>query len=278
MNPVDLVRRALAPAQGGSGRARAAVIGTILVVSIAATCVRLGLWQLDRLEQRRTRNELATERMAQPPIDAERLAADSASAAYRRLRLTGSCEGEPIVLAARSRHGAPGVHLLCRFRTRGGRDLLLDRGWLHSADARTVDPSRLATVPRDTTLEALAIPFPEGSTTTRAGGGERTLQQDDAGVALGEPAPRVIYRMNRAQAVAVTGVELPAWYAQALGSDDRIPVPADPPDLGEGPHFGYAVQWFSFAAIGLIGWILLLARRSDPSRGTVHTARRPVDP
>ena len=278
MNAVDLVGRAFAPAQGACGRTRAAVIGTVVVLLIAATCIRLGLWQLQRLEERRARNALAAERMARPPVDADRLTADSASAAYRRMRLTGSCEGEPIVLAARSRHGAPGVHLLCRFRTTGGRDLLLDRGWVHSADARTVDRSHLAVMPRDTTLEALAIPFPEGSGTMRAGGGERTLQQDDAGVALGEPAPRVIYRMNRAQAVAVTGIELPTWYAQAVGPADRMPVPADPPDLGEGPHFGYAVQWFSFAAIGLIGWILLLARRGDSSRGTVRSAELPVDP
>ena len=278
MNPVDLVRRALAPAQGASGRARGVVIGTIVVLVVAATCVRMGLWQLDRLEQRRTRNALATERMGRPPIDADGLAADSASAAYRRIHLTGSCDTEPIVLAARSRHGAPGVHLLCRFRTTGGRELLLDRGWVHSLDARTVERAQLASVPRDTTFEALAIPFPEGTSTLRGGGGERTLEEGDAGVAIGEPAPRVIYRLNRAQAMAVTGIDLPTWYAQALGPSDRIPTPADPPDLGEGPHFGYAVQWFSFAAIGLIGWILLVARRGVPARGATRTGETSIDP
>ena len=70
----------------------------------------------------------------------------------------------------------------------------------------------------------------------------------------------------------MTGDELPAWYAQALGPADVIPVPDDPPDLGEGPHLGYAVQWFSFASIALIGWLVLMVRRPRNPRnpGTNH--------
>jgi len=36
--------------------------------------------------------------------------------------------------------------------------------------------------------------------------------------------------------------------------------------LGEGPHLGYAVQWFVFFIIGLIGYPLVLVRlaREDP--------------
>ena len=251
MNPYDLVRRALARAQDGAGFTRPVVIGTIVVVLVAATCIRLGLWQLDRLEQKRARNHVAAARMAEAPTDVDRLRADDGDAAWRRIRLTGSCEGGTIVLAARSRHGSPGVHLLCRFRTAGGRVLLLDRGWLPSADARSVEPEQLAAAPRDTTLEAFAIPFPEG--------------------AARPASAAVIYRLNRAQAVAATGVELPGWYAQATGPNDVLPVPADPPTLDEGPHLGYAVQWFSFAAIGLIGWIVLVARRGPPRRGTTRT-------
>jgi cytochrome oxidase assembly protein ShyY1 len=44
--------------------------------------------------------------------------------------------------------------------------------------------------------------------------------------------------------------------AQASGLPRRIP----PPALDEGPHFSYAVQWFTFTAIGLIGWPLLLRK------------------
>jgi surfeit locus 1 family protein len=258
-----LVRVGHARAQGAAGYTRAGIIGTMIVLSVAIVCVRLGFWQLDRLEQRRGRNALVAQRMAAPAVDIDRIDQGD-SAVYRRVVATGSCEGEPIILAARSRHGSPGVHLLCAFRTAGGRLVLLDRGWLPSADARTVQPARLAGAPRDTSIEALLVPFPPGEAVARSDS-ERTLEVESSGVELAEPDPPVIYRLNRAQASATLGMELPAWYAQLSGPTDRLPVPADPPDPGDGPHFGYAVQWFSFALIGLIGWLVLYRRRGHRS-------------
>ena len=263
MKSYGLVRRRLTAAQGERGATRAGVIGTLLVLAVAATCVRLGLWQLDRLEERQARNAVAEARMALPPVDADALPLDTAGAAYRRIRLAGSCPADHLILAARSRHGSPGVHLLCLFRTAAGRDVLLDRGWLPSADARTVDPGHLVSVPQDTLIEALAIPFPRGES-ARPVAAEPTIALDAAGVELTEPGPRVIYRLNRAQASAATAVSLGGWYAQAIGPAGVLPVPAETPDLGEGPHLGYAVQWFSFAAIALIGWIAIVARRRSP--------------
>jgi len=115
-------------------------------------------------------------------------------------------------------------------------------------------------------VAALAMPFPEGRDVLRSTGPDRAIEHGSGGVALGEPAPPVIYRLNHVQAEAVTGTTLPTWYAQAVGPQDALPIPADPPDLGEGPHLGYAVQWFSFAAIGLIGWLVIVARRQVPPR------------
>ena len=262
---MGLVRRVAGVAQDRGGWTRAGVVGSVFVFLVAAACIRLGVWQLDRLEQRRAVNALAATRMSQPPVGADELS-DGAVAAWRRLRLTGSCEGDPIVLAARSRHGAPGAHLLCRFRTAAGRLVLLDRGWVGSADARTVPPEVFARAVRDTTIEALAVPFPPGSATTGATDAAPSLEESEGGVRFGAPAPRVIYRLNRTQAEAVVGTQLPPWYAQALGPDTAPPIPSPLPDLSEGPHLGYAVQWFSFAAIGLIGWLLLVVRRKSSAR------------
>ena len=38
-------------------------------------------------------------------------------------------------------------------------------------------------------------------------------------------------------------------------------VPVDPPELTEGNHFSYALQWFSFAIIAGVGLVVLI--RSD---------------
>lgn len=256
----NLVRRGTVAAQGGA--TRAGVIGTLLVLVVAATCVRLGFWQLDRLQQRRDLNALTATRLTAAPVEVADLPPDSAGAVWRRVRLAGGCEGEQIVLAGRSRRGSPGIHLLCRFRDLDGRLVLLDRGWVLSADARTVAPELYRRAPRDTVLEAVVVPFPRGEADSRVRSARSAAPESGAA----PDAPRVMYRLNRAQARAVSGLDLPAWYLQATGPGGTIPIPADPPDLTDGPHLGYAIQWFSFAVIALGGWLAMVRRR--PRRTT----------
>ncbi len=54
----------------------------------------------------------------------------------------------------------------------------------------------------------------------------------------------------------------------------------EPPSRDPGPHLSYAVQWFSFAAIFLLGWIALLVRRGGGDAGEPGDAlrRRPGGP
>ena len=48
---------------------------------------------------------------------------------------------------------------------------------------------------------------------------------------------------------------------------NELPIPVDPPVFDdEGPHLAYAIQWFSFLVIGLVGFGFLM-RRSIRSSG-----------
>jgi cytochrome oxidase assembly protein ShyY1 len=49
--------------------------------------------------------------------------------------------------------------------------------------------------------------------------------------------------------------------------DDPSLAPIPLPELGDGPHLSYAVQWFLFAAVAAVGYVLLL-RREAASAGT----------
>jgi surfeit locus 1 family protein len=40
------------------------------------------------------------------------------------------------------------------------------------------------------------------------------------------------------------------------------PLPPEPPVASSGPHLGYAIQWFSFTLVTLIGYVALLRRAS----------------
>jgi surfeit locus 1 family protein len=53
-------------------------------------------------------------------------------------------------------------------------------------------------------------------------------------------------------------------------TDDALPIEVPPAELDEGPHLGYAVQWFAFAGIALFGFFFVLL--GGPTRPRSRTA------
>ena len=54
---------------------------------------------------------------------------------------------------------------------------------------------------------------------------------------------------------------------QAESQPSDLPVPIPPEELSEGPHLSYAIQWFTFATIAVVGAVVLLRReRRGPTR------------
>lgn len=198
----------------------------VLAVILAAVFVRLGVWQLDRLEQRRALN-----------------AARRASHRDAFVRGTPDYANE-IVLTGRSRNGSPGVHLVTPIRVRGSDTAtLVNRGWVYAADAATVDGSR----------------WRESRDAFR--GYTRQLDTAAAVVSRG----RSMRSLNRAVVRGLLPYPVHETYVVSQDSTaSNAPARLPPPDLGEGPHLGYAIQWFAFAAIALVGAasVVLRARRS----------------
>jgi surfeit locus 1 family protein len=64
-------------------------------------------------------------------------------------------------------------------------------------------------------------------------------------------------------------------YVSALdGREGELPVPAPEPRFDdEGPHLGYAIQWFSFALIGVVGYGALIRRNMRRGRVTAPSDR-----
>ena len=204
----------------------------LLAGAIAAVvCIRLGVWQLDRLSQRKARNAEIESAFREAPIPAALLMRDSVRR-FRRVIASGTWNyTRETTLPGRTRNGAPGVHIVTPMTLAdGSSEVLVNRGWVYSPDARTVDLSR----------------WNEGDRAEVAG--------------YADEMPRSLSK----------GAALP--YIVALGDSSSArtanarPVRLAPPPFGdEGPHLNYAVQWFSFAAIALIGaWALV--RRQRPQR------------
>jgi surfeit locus 1 family protein len=235
------------------------VLAALLVVVVAAGCIRLGFWQLDRLEQRRARNAALAEGMARAPLvlRADTLAAvirDPAAYHNRRVELVGVLEpAGTVVLRGRSDGGRPGVHLVAPLRIDGGDTaVLVNRGWVPSPDAASLDP-RPFVAPGTRRVEGLLQTMPEpedrGAPTRIRVAGEEVL---------------TLRRLHLPTLQEHTTTALLPFYVQELpgARDAGPPYPVALPTLDDGPHLGYAIQWFSFAAIAVIGFGILLVRSS----------------
>ena len=263
----------------------AGVLGTLLVLVVVAVCARLGFWQLDRLSERRALNAGVAARLHAAPIDDVSALADTTGLFYRVVTTRGLYDNErSIILPGRSHQGVPGVHLLTPLRIEGHAEaVLVNRGWVPSADAATV-PLEQFIVTGATTVRGLVLPFPgaNASLAPRASGHDsagfrRTWFRIDA-AALRAQYPYRLYD--------VTVQQLPAADAP------RYPIRLDPPALNQGSHLGYAMQWFSFALIALIGWLAMVLRSRAPRRAapvaalflllvspaTAAAQLRPLDP
>lgn len=233
---------------------RSGIAGAVLAVLVAAVCIRLGFWQLDRLEQRRERNAAQREALALPPLELTgdslaAVAADPARFLYRRVRASGRYQPEEeVVLRGRSMGGRPGVHLLTPLRLESGASLLVLRGWAPSPDGATVELAPLRErAPRPVEGIVLLPPAEVENPRAREVDNALSLQRLDLAT-VQRRATSAVLPLYLQQLPTPADPELPA----------RLPLPEMDDD---GPHLGYAVQWFSFAAIALGGFLLLAWRR-----------------
>jgi surfeit locus 1 family protein len=235
------------------------VLASVALLAVVALCVRVGFWQLDRRAERRALNAAIVARADAAPISEPWPLRDSAGISYRAARLGGRYDHErSVVLPGRSLSGAPGVHLLTPLRIEGlHAALLVNRGWVPAADGVTIDFDFFAAENPDA-VEGLLLPFP-----LRGAAG--------AGAAEGATVPfrRVWYGFDGDGLRAQFPYPLLDVHLQLTGDGRRTiaPLPLAPPALDEGPHLGYAIQWFAFALIGFVGWgVLVLKGRAAAER------------
>jgi len=225
------------------------LLGHVLVIAVAALFVRLGLWQLDRLEERRAHTRLVTERSAAVPAPVEDVVppgGDAGAVVYRSVEATGAFDtGREVILFGRTLEGRPGNHVLTPLVLNDGRAVIVDRGWV---PIELDDPPIVDAAPPSGEVRVQGILFPSEPPEESEGPTE-TIGRID----LGRLAEQLPYPV------------LPVYVwpvSQEPGQSGELPALVALPELEEGPHLSYAIQWFSFAVIGIVGWGLLLRRET----------------
>lgn len=237
---------------------RLLLIFVVACVLGAALFARLGMWQVSRLRERQAFNDVVRARLDSPLVEFARLPRDAQRARFRRVRVTGRWDaGRELVLASRSRAGSPGVHLLTPLRIAGSDTaLLVNRGWVYAPDGAVVpEPARWG-VRADTapvTIDGFVVLLPPPLPKARSSG-----------------TPPRVWWIDRDTVERWMGYPVHPFQLVQVGDSlprESTPVRIEPPPLDDGPHRGYAFQWFSFAFIALVGVpVFLLTRKREGER------------
>lgn len=231
------------------------LFATALVFLGAAVCIRLGIWQLDRLDQRRAFNAQVETMRALPALDLNGDDIDSiGTMEWRAVTVLGEYDFENQVAIRNRYHGNEvGYHLLTPLRFSGAA-VLVDRGWVPAdgnskpEDWRKYDEPGMVTVTGQ----------------IRLGQGKPAF----GGVADAPPAdgsPLWVWNNGDLEKIALQMPYpiLKVYIQLDADPDDEVPpIPYQPVlELTEGSHFGYALQWFAFATILFAGYPFYLRKQ-----------------
>ncbi|HXQ76597.1 MAG TPA: SURF1 family protein [Gemmatimonadaceae bacterium] len=225
---------------------RKTILG-VLAISFAMICISLGVWQLRRLAARKKENAFLAQRRFAPEVPLDSLPKDTSASHFRRVRVSGSYDyNHEIIFTLRGRDGSPGINILTPvLRNRHDTAVLVNRGWIYSPDGVTADLN----------------PWRE-SDTVNASGFVETFPTKGPFPPPNPARPTSFRRLDRARLAKVFPYPIADYYVVITDSSTSASAPprVEPLPLDEGPHRNYAVQWFSFAAISIIGITVFIRR------------------
>jgi surfeit locus 1 family protein len=237
------------------------VIATMLVLIGSAVCIRLGIWQLDRLAQRRVFNAhyLETTTLSPLIIDADPKV-DLTTMEYRIITVMGVYDPvDQVVLRNQFHDNQPGYFLLTPLKLSDGTLIIIERGWIPSIDNSNPSDWRKYDQPGEVTINGII----------RVG-----ISQPEVG---GVPDPEFAAGQTRLDFwnnvnLERIGKQISGKLLPVFVQPNPDPAPSVPPypfqptlDISEGPHFGYAIQWFTFAALLFFGYPLFIRQQLKKS-------------
>ena len=246
------------------------LVFALVVAALAWLAVQLGEWQFHRLGERQESNRIVEANVHAPPLPVGEVLAVGAPVSpreeWRRVRATGSYQAAgTVIVRYRTREGTSGVNVVVPLVTTAGPALLVDRGWLQTANSGAGE---------------VAVPDPPSGRVTVTGWVRADAEPGDAAT-VRDGSTRAVSseQIGRTLDRPVYGGFL------ALQSEDPPParplMPPELPETGSGPHFFYGLQWWFFGALAVFGFCYLAydewrrARRPDAAPAPRPGVSRP---
>jgi len=233
------------------------LLTTILVVIGSGVCVRLGIWQLDRLEQRKEFNAQFEQMRAAAPLELNNNSTNSdfTSMEWRKVEVTGEYDFENQIAIRNQYHNSGiGYHLVTPVLF-DGKAVLVDRGWIPADgnsepdDWRKYDEPGMVNVKGQIRL---------GYVKPAIGGVEEPVPVNADKILLWNNLD--LDKISEQMPYPILDIYI---QPDVTKDDDTLPIPYQPViEISGGPHVGYALQWFTFASILFFGYPFYLRKQS----------------
>jgi cytochrome oxidase assembly protein ShyY1 len=224
-----------------------AYLKSLIALLLISACLWAAQWQYHRGVDRHHRNFMIAAQIEKPAIELTAVSGNALAHEWRTVTTTGSFDlTRQILLKNRYFEGVYGFEVLTRFTSDAGKEFWVDRGWVKAGESAVIPPQIPEIVTSNVSIEGrlrLDSSLPRGAFFALPA-------QGDGGL---------ISKLN-----AQSGLSSETFYLDLLrGSDPSLTpsVPAQLPELQDGPHMAYALQWIFFG--GLIGYGRILIRRGE---------------
>lgn len=226
-------------------------------LAVAVLFVNLGLWQLDRLSQRRAQNDrVVAARHAEPAPVGSVLSTGQAPARserFVRVEAVGRYDtAHEYLVRGRTVHDRAGLYVLTPLVTGDGTALLVVRGWVASSSKGAAVAPDFPAAPNGEVTVVGRVRAPEKGAAQPTRVGRYPAVKRITLPYLADELDQPVYRGY---------VEL--VNQRPAGAEGLVAVPEPP--VEQGPHLAYAVQWFLFAGMLFVGYGIY-ARREEQER------------
>lgn len=218
----------------------------LFVAFLGVVFVNLGEWQLRRLHERRENNQITRTNEAAPVADFSQVFTHTITTAdeWRRVKITGTFDtGRQYIIRYRNDGDNDGYEVVTPLKTDSGKTVLIDRGFVVLMDGTRIPNT---------------APAPPSGTVTIIG----RVRQDETGRdGATVPVDGHARSIDPPKIAADLKIPVVDGYVDAISMTPKNTIKTIPialPELDDGPHFWYAVQWFMFTGIGALGVVVFI--------------------
>lgn len=236
-----------------------------LVLVVVPSFIFLGFWQYERSVVKSEAVALQEANLASGPAPLTELSSVGEDVSrqdrWRTVTATGTYDPAHELLV-RNRGGSQGVglHVITPLVVGDGAAVLVNRGWVPQPPTSMARPE---------------VPPPPGGEVTVTGRLQYSETTENTGIRVREGLPEGQIMLINADTIA-EGTPYPLYggFVELVAqepSPERAPEPIPVARVDTGMNFSYAVQWWVFTIIAVVGWGFLVRRE-------IRDAREDADP